>query len=56
MDAQPPMGAIEERALELADRVVQVRAPAAWTDAQAEAWIDWAGGGAALDAEGRVRL
>jgi ribonucleoside-diphosphate reductase alpha chain len=44
MDAQPPMGAIEERALELADRVVQVRAPAAWTDAQAEAWIDWAGG------------
>ncbi|HKR90085.1 MAG TPA: ribonucleotide reductase, partial [Phenylobacterium sp.] len=37
-------GGIEERALELAGRIVQAYAPAAWTDARVEAWIDWAGG------------
>jgi ribonucleoside-diphosphate reductase alpha chain len=37
-------GGIEARALELADRVVEARAPAHWTDAQVEAWIEWAGG------------
>ena len=36
--------AFEERELELADRVVRARAPAGWSDARVEAWIDWAGG------------
>lgn len=44
MDQQGSLGGIEERALELADRVVQARAPAGWTDARVEAWIEWAGG------------
>ena len=34
---------IEARTLELAAREVQVTAPAQWTDAQAEAWLAWAG-------------
>lgn len=33
----------EPRDLERADRVVTVEAPAGWTDAQVEAWLDWAG-------------
>jgi ribonucleoside-diphosphate reductase alpha chain len=44
MDSQAMPGGFEERALELADRVIQARAPAGWTDARVEAWIDWAGG------------
>ncbi|MDB5417431.1 MAG: ribonucleotide reductase, partial [Phenylobacterium sp.] len=35
---------IEGRILELGDRLAEVEAPAHWTDAQAEAWLDWAGG------------
>lgn len=30
------------REIERADRIVSVRAPAAWTDVQVEAWLDWA--------------
>lgn len=30
------------REIERADRIVCVRAPAAWTDVQVEAWLDWA--------------
>ena len=37
-------GGFEEREIELAGRVATARAPAAWTDARVEAWIDWAGG------------
>ena len=44
MDQQGSLGGIEARALELADRIVEARAPASWTDARVEAWIDWAGG------------
>jgi ribonucleoside-diphosphate reductase alpha chain len=44
MGHQVSPGGIEERELELADRIVTVRAPSGWTDAQVEAWIDWAGG------------
>ena len=50
MDQQGSPGGIEERTLELADRIVQARAPASWTDARVEAWIDWAGGEADLGA------
>jgi ribonucleoside-diphosphate reductase alpha chain len=32
------------REIERADRIVCVRAPEAWTDAQIEAWLDWADG------------
>jgi ribonucleoside-diphosphate reductase alpha chain len=35
---------IEGRTLELGDRVVEVEAPAHFTNARVEAWIDWAGG------------
>ncbi|TAJ70364.1 MAG: ribonucleotide reductase [Phenylobacterium sp.] len=35
---------IEGRILELGDRLVEVEAPAHFTNARAEAWIDWAGG------------
>jgi ribonucleoside-diphosphate reductase alpha chain len=35
---------IERRSLERAGRVVEVLAPAAWTDARVEAWLDWSGG------------
>lgn len=44
MVTQAASGGIEERALELADRVVTAFAPAGWSDARVEAWIDWAGG------------
>jgi ribonucleoside-diphosphate reductase alpha chain len=50
MQSQAGLGGFEERALELADRVVAARAPAAWTDARVEAWIDWAGGATDLEA------
>ena len=33
----------EPRDLERADRIVVVDAPARWTNAQVEAWLDWAG-------------
>jgi ribonucleoside-diphosphate reductase alpha chain len=35
---------IERRPLERAGSVVEVLAPAAWTDARVEAWLDWSGG------------
>ena len=35
---------IEGRTLELGDRLVEVEAPAHFTNARVEAWIDWAGG------------
>src|SRR4051812_18588055 len=35
---------IEGRTLELAGRVVEVEAPAHFSNARVEAWIDWAGG------------
>jgi len=44
MVTQAASGGIEERALELADRVVTAYAPAGWSNARVEAWIDWAGG------------
>jgi len=44
MGSQVSPDGIEERELELADRVVTARAPSGWTDARVEAWIDWAGG------------
>lgn len=50
MVTQAASGGIEERALELADRVVTTRAPSGWSDARVEAWIDWAGGEPDLEA------
>ncbi len=37
-------GKLERRALELGAEVVEVMAPAGWTDARVEAWLDWAQG------------
>jgi len=34
--------AMEDRALERGAGVIEVRLPSGWTDAQAEAWLDWA--------------
>ncbi|WP_374599963.1 TSCPD domain-containing protein [Brevundimonas sp.] len=39
LDSRTPW---EPRDLERADRVVTVKAPIGWTDAQVEAWLDWA--------------
>jgi ribonucleoside-diphosphate reductase alpha chain len=50
MAADAPKTAIEGRILELADRLVEVEAPAHWTQAQVEAWLDWAGGAGDLAA------
>jgi len=44
MAADAPKTAIEGRILELGDRLAEVEAPAHWTQAQVEAWLDWAGG------------
>ncbi|HQP20979.1 MAG TPA: ribonucleotide reductase, partial [Phenylobacterium sp.] len=41
---------IERRTLERSGEVVEVLAPAHWTDARVEAWLDWAGGDADLPA------
>ncbi len=35
---------IEARTVEFAGRVLDVQAPAHWTTAQLDAWVDWAGG------------
>ena len=32
---------IEQRTLERAASVAEVLAPASWTDARVEAWLDW---------------
>jgi len=39
-----PRAAAEGRILELGDRLLEVEAPAHWTTAQVEAWLDWAAG------------
>jgi ribonucleoside-diphosphate reductase alpha chain len=44
MDDETSRAGIEGRILELGDRLVEVEAPAHFTAARVEAWIDWAGG------------
>ncbi|THD75262.1 MAG: ribonucleotide reductase [Phenylobacterium sp.] len=44
MGGHAPGTAVEGRILELAGRLVEVEAPAHWTAAQVEAWLDWADG------------
>jgi ribonucleoside-diphosphate reductase alpha chain len=44
MPCQAEPDGFEERTLELPGRVIRIRAPAGWTDARLEAWLDWAGG------------
>ena len=43
-------GKMERRTLERSSDVVEVLAPAAWPNAQVEAWLDWAGGDVDLPA------
>jgi ribonucleoside-diphosphate reductase alpha chain len=43
---------IEARTVELGGRLVEVQAPAHWTGARLDAWIDWAGG--ATDLPGAI--
>ncbi len=44
MGSETSRAGIEGRTLELGDRLVEVEAPAHFTNARVEAWIDWAGG------------
>jgi ribonucleoside-diphosphate reductase alpha chain len=44
MAGQGRLTAVEGRILELAGGLTEVEAPAHWTAAQVEAWLDWAGG------------
>jgi len=44
MGSETSRAGIEGRILELGDRLVEVEAPAHFTNARVEAWIDWAGG------------
>ena len=44
MDSEASRAGIEGRILELGDRLVEVEAPAHFSNARVEAWIDWAGG------------
>ena len=44
MGSEATRAGIEGRTLELGDRLVEVEAPAHFTNARVEAWIDWAGG------------
>jgi ribonucleoside-diphosphate reductase alpha chain len=44
MDSETARVGIEGRILELGDRLVEVEAPAHFSNARVEAWIDWAGG------------
>ncbi|MBL8553063.1 MAG: ribonucleotide reductase [Phenylobacterium sp.] len=44
MDSETSRAGIEGRILELGDRLVEVEAPAHFTGARVEAWVDWAGG------------
>lgn len=44
MGSEASRAGIEGRTLELGDRLVEVDAPAHFTNARVEAWIDWAGG------------
>jgi ribonucleoside-diphosphate reductase alpha chain len=41
---------IEARVVELGGRLIEVQAPAHWTGARLDAWIDWAGGAVDLPA------
>ena len=41
---------IEARTVELGGRFAEVQAPAHWTNARLDAWIDWAGGAADIPA------
>jgi ribonucleoside-diphosphate reductase alpha chain len=50
MDSGVSRAGIEGRILELGDRLVEVEAPAHFTNARLEAWVDWAGGRTDLDA------
>ena len=44
MDSDTSRAGIEGRILELGDRLVEVAAPAHFSNARVEAWVDWAGG------------
>ncbi|MCR5875543.1 ribonucleotide reductase [Phenylobacterium sp. J426] len=44
MGRDAPRVGIEGRIVERPDGLVEVDAPAHWTDARVEAWLDWAGG------------
>ncbi len=44
MDSETSRAGIEGRILELGDRLVELEAPAHFTNARVEAWVDWAGG------------
>jgi len=44
MDSETSRAGIEGRILELGDRLVEVEAPAHFSNARVEAWIEWAGG------------
>ena len=44
MSSELSRAGIEGRILELAGQLVEVEAPAHWTNARVEAWIEWAGG------------
>jgi ribonucleoside-diphosphate reductase alpha chain len=44
MDPVSTKAGVEGRILELGGRLVEVEAPAHWTGARVEAWLDWAGG------------
>jgi len=44
MDSEASRAGIEGRILELGDRLVEVEAPAHFSNARVEAWIEWAGG------------
>lgn len=44
MDSETSRAGIEGRVLELGDRLVEVEAPAHFSNARVEAWVDWAGG------------
>ena len=50
MDTGTSRAGIEGRTLELGDRLVEVEAPAHFSHARVEAWIDWAGGRSDLSA------
>jgi ribonucleoside-diphosphate reductase alpha chain len=44
MDSGASSAGIEGRILELSGRLMEVHAPAHWSDARVEAWVDWARG------------
>ena len=50
MDSETSRAGIEGRILELGDRLVEVSAPAHFSNARVEAWIDWADGQMILEA------